>query len=124
MWKNKPTNFGVKVIKDGDEFSKKILGEIFRGIVVETPKDKGTAQANWRVSIGYPDLSTTDQTDYGGAATVAKGLSIVASQFGLGKVGYISNSLRYIIPLNNGWSQQAPKNFVELNIMDTVNKYK
>lgn len=123
-WKNAPINFGFKVLEDADSFSKKVVGEMLQKVVVETPVDTGQARGNWRVNVGSVDTSTTDATDQSGQGTISKGIATIQAGGGLGKIVYISNSLRYIERLNNGWSMQAPVNFVGLTFQSVVNKYK
>lgn len=123
-WKNAPINFGFKVLEDADDFSKKVAGEMLQRVVVQTPVDTGQARGNWRVNVGSVDTSTTDATDRSGQGTISKGISTIQAGGGLGKIVYISNSLQYISRLNDGWSMQAPVNFVGLTFQSVVNKYK
>ena len=123
-WKNAPINFGFQVLEDADDFSKKVAGEMLQKIVVATPVDTGQARGNWRVNVGSVDTNTTETTDRGGQGTIGKGIATIQAGGSLSKVVYISNSLRYIERLNDGWSMQAPANFVQLSFQSVVNKYK
>ena len=123
-WKNAPINFGFKVLEDADDFSKKVAGEMLQKVIVATPVDTGQARGNWRVNVGSVDTSTTETTDRSGQGTINKGIATIQAGGGIGKIVYISNSLRYIERLNNGWSMQAPANFVGLTFQSVVNKYK
>ena len=124
-WKNPPINFGFKVLEDADDFSKKVAGEMLQRVVVETPIDTSAARQNWRVGVGSVNtLVDENETDGSGQGAIRKGLATIQAGGGLGKVVYISNSLRYIERLNNGWSMQAPANFVGLTFQSVVNKYK
>ena len=119
-WRNPPRNFGLKCLKDADTLTKKITGDMLTTVVAATPIDTSAARGNWRVGIGKVD-TTVDLSSRG---AVAVGLPKIASQGGLGKIVYISNSLKYIERLNNGWSMQAPKNFMQISFMNVVNKYR
>ena len=119
-WKNPPRNFGLKCLKDADTLTKKITGDMLTTIVAATPMATSAARGNWRVGIGTVD-TTADLSSRG---AVAVGLPKIASQGGLGKIVYISNSLKYIERLNNGWSMQAPKNLMQISFMNVVNKYR
>ena len=119
-WRNPPRNFGLKCLKDADTLTKKITGDMLTTVVAATPIDTSAARGNWRVGIGKVD-TTADLSSRG---AVAVGLPKIDSQGGLGKIVYISNSLKYIERLNNGWSMQAPKNFMQISFMNVVNKYK
>ena len=123
-WKNPPINFGVKALKDADKFTKKITGEMLQQVVVATPVDTGQARGNWRVSVGMVDKKTDQTEDKSGQGSIGRGIATIQSGGGIGKIVYISNSLRYIERLNNGWSMQAPKNFMQIAFMNVVNKYR
>ena len=123
-WRNPPINFGVEVLKDADQFTKKITGEMLQQVVVATPVDTGQARGNWRVSVGVVDKKTDQTQDKSGQGSITKGIATIQSGGGIGKVVYISNSLKYIEKLNNGWSMQAPKNFMQISFMNVVNKYR
>ena len=125
MWKNPPINFGFQVLEDADDFSKKVAGEMLQRVVVETPIDTSAARQNWRVGVDSVNtLVDENETDGSGQGAIRNGLATIQSGGGIGKVVYVSNSIRYITALNNGHSMQAPKNFVELSFQSVVNKYK
>ena len=123
-WKNAPINFGVEVLRDADKLTKRITGEMLQQVVVATPVDTGQARGNWRVSVGVIDKKTDQTEDKSGQGSISKGIATIQSGGGIGKVVYISNSLKYIEKLNNGWSMQAPKNFMQISFMNVVNKYR
>lgn len=124
-WKNAPTNFSVEFIKDADNLTKRITGEILQKVVVASPVDTGAFRGNWRTSSasvdGTVDLESLDRS---GQGSIARGLAVIQSRGGLGKLIYISNSLPYAVKLNNGYSMQAPLNFVELSMQSVLNKYR
>ena len=124
-WRNPPINFGVEVLRDADQLTKKITGEMLATVVVATPIDTSAARQNWRVGVGAinPTADTRD-TDGSGQGAINRGIATIQSGGGIGKVVYISNSLKYIEKLNNGWSMQAPKNFMQISFMNVVNKYR
>lgn len=124
-WKNAPINFGVEVLKDADQFTKKITGDMLATVIVATPIDTSAARQNWRVGVGAinPTADTKD-TDGSGQGAINRGIATIQSGGGIGKIVYISNSLRYIERLNSGWSMQAPKNFMQISFMNVVNKYR
>lgn len=125
MWKNPPINFGIKVLKDADELTKKITGDMLTTVIVATPIDTSAARQNWRVGVGsINSLVDENQTDGSGQGAINRGIATIQSGGGIGKVVYLSNSIRYIERLNNGWSMQAPKNFVQISFNTVVNKYK
>lgn len=123
-WKNSPSQFGIQMLKDADTFTKKVTGEMLQGVIVATPVDTGQARSNWRVKVGSIDGTTDESTDKSGQGAISKGIATIQSGGGLGKIVYLSNSLKYIEKLNDGWSMQAPKNFMQITFMNVVNKYR
>lgn len=102
---------------------KKVALEVLSKVTERTPVDTGRARANWNVSLGSPDLSTTPDGIYSdyqnspGTAAQQKGQQTLA---GLQKpeVVWIANGLPYIQKLNEGSSVQASANFVEQSIAE------
>lgn len=124
-WKNPPINFGIKVLKDTDELTKKITGDMLTTVIVATPIDTSAARQNWRVGVGSINtLVDENQTDGSGQGAISRGIATIQSGGGIGKVVFISNGLKYLPRLNDGWSMQAPKNFVQISFNSVVNKYK
>lgn len=78
--------------------------------VLTTPIDTGRARGNWVVSIGQPVEVVKGQPgspQAGEAEALAQGQSAVASyRLGAGSI-FISNSLPYIVKLDEGSSSQA-----------------
>lgn len=78
-------------------------------LVSRTPFDTGRAKGNWITAIGSPD---NRRLAVGGPAAGQAALDQGRSKIGKWKLGmgpiYITNNLVYIVPLNNGSSEQAP----------------
>ena len=124
-WKNPPIDFSHKLLKDADQHVKRLAGDVLTSVVTKTPVDKGTARGNWRVGVNHVDhTADLNVRDPSGTGAMQIGLSVIEQGAGIGKVVYIANSLPYIQRLNDGWSQQAPANFVQISLMNVVNKYK
>ena len=124
-WNNPPINLSVAVLRDADTLTKKITGEALQKVIVASPVDTGAFRGNWRVGVSNID-GTTDpsSTDVSGQGSITRGLLTIQSGGGVGKLVYISNSLPYGVKLNNGYSMQAPMNFVDLSVQEVVNKYR
>ena len=120
-WKNAPINFGVEVLRDADQFTKKIAGEMLQQVITRSPVDSGAFRGNHRVGIGAldPNANKADTSN-----PLQKGLATIQSGGGLGKLVFISNSLPYAVRLENGYSKQAPIGVYSLSFMSVVNKYK
>lgn len=93
---------------------KKAASVTLERLVHTTPHDTGRARAQWNVAIGAPDTSVTEETDYEGDTTIAKGQAIIAAATVLapGTPITITNSLDYIKALNDGWSGQQAAGMV------------
>lgn len=93
-----------------------------REIVLATPVDTGRARANWIVTIGSP-TSSVREPFVEGASEVANTQAAIASgaeaigRYRLGSSIFIQNNLPYIGRLNDGYSRQAPANFVQQAIV-------
>lgn len=77
--------------------------------VLATPVETGRARNNWITSIGTPKNTTTEETDKSGAQAIAQGQREANRwNIGMGTI-YITNSLPYIIPLDEGSSKKRPE---------------
>lgn len=88
-------------------------------VVLRTPVDTGRARGNWLVGLGTIPTNTVNLT---GTASVAIGNSTI-SRYKSGTV-YIANNLPYIQRLNDGYSKQAPANFVEAAVASATSSIK
>lgn len=88
-------------------------------LVNKTPVDKGRARSNWFASINTPSTEQTDSTTPQTDSNVS-----IYDQFTLGRKIFITNNLPYIVPLNNGTSQQAPAAFVDDAVAKQVRRMK
>ncbi len=88
-----------------------------------TPVDTGWARANWIPSMGGEAATTPSgtKTSVGVAeASVQSGLGTLLNYKLLSGSVFITNNVPYIIKLNDGTSQQAPKGFVQAAITAAV----
>jgi len=105
---------------------KKAASVMVDKLIRTTPHDTGRARAQWNVSVGAPDTSVTEETDYEGDQTIAKGQATIAAatQLAPGAAIYITNGLDYIEALDSGHSQQAPAGMVSRAIQAGINSVK
>ena len=88
--------------------------DFLRLVVLASPRDKGTFQANWVVGINdidsniYPKRSNANNAINRGGAVIKK------LTYSPNMTINVSNNLPYARRLNNGYSKQAPKFFVEI----------
>lgn len=82
---------------DADIAVRKISFELYTKITRRTPVDTGRARANWNISVGKPDYSTTSSVKVK-PPLLNKGEGAI----------YITNNLPYISALELGHSKQSP----------------
>ena len=83
---------------------RKISLDAYTRVTKKTPVDTGRARANWNLSVGYIDDTTTQ--------SVMQKSPMLSKNTGLDKAIYITNSLPYINALEHGHSKQAPRGMV------------
>ena len=124
-WNNRPSNFTLQLLSEADDLTKKITGDMLTTVILATPIDTSAARQNWRVGVDSVNtLVDENEKDGSGHGAISKGIRAIQAGGGIGKVVNISNSIKYIARLNDGYSMQAPKNFVQISFMNVVNKYR
>lgn len=107
-----------RLLEDGANKAVRALAlEVTKRIVLRTPVDIGRARGNWNVGIGNPDRTTGNGTDKNGSATIARGAAVIKAA-DMEQAFFITNSLPYIVPLEDGHSKQAPAGMVKLTIAE------
>lgn len=77
------------------------------------PKDykPGNARGSWNVSVGQADETwSKTHVDPSGAQTIARGESVIR-EYHFPARFYLTNAAPHIVPLDEGWSKQAPAGF-------------
>lgn len=97
-----------------DLIARKAVIELVKSVVLKSPVDTGRFRANWQVSYGKPNVTTSEDTDRSGGVAIARGTSLGLS-FPMGQTFWIANGLPYALPLEYGHSQQAPQGMVRLS---------
>lgn len=78
----------------------------------------GRLRANWTVSLGTPDPTTTGAIDKSGEATIGAGTATIGTADGTQAI-YMTNSLPYALPIEYGHSGvQAPAGMVRVSVAD------
>lgn len=95
-----------KMTLDLEAVVRKSTLEVFRGVVLKAPVDTGRFRANWNVSYGAVNMTTSESTNQGRAdAEVQKALTLP-----VGGIVYLANSLPYARTLEYGLYPNPPKN--------------
>jgi hypothetical protein len=124
--------FAQKADDRANSVVKKVLFDLSSSLVIKSPvgdpkywKSKpppgysgGRFRANWQFASGRINHLTTEQKDKSGGPTISKLVGLVPPRV-LGEVHYITNSLPYAIPLENGHSwRQAPQGMVQVTVLE------
>lgn len=106
-WSIPPTAFIDQIESDLVKQARIIAMALLGEIVLRSPVYTGRFRGNTVVSVGAPVLSTTENVDKSGAATIAAGQAALS---GLKPytVIFLQNNLAYAEKLENGHSKQAP----------------
>ena len=113
--------YSKRVLKNTEETMRKAALAAHQVFATGTPVDTGRARGSWTMSIATfapdADLKHGFSGELEGrkaAATehaLAQGIAMVSSyKLGSGSI-FITNSVPYIEPLDEGWSAQAPDGF-------------
>jgi hypothetical protein len=97
---------------------------MFNRVIAMSPVDTGRFRGNWNTSIGAIDENISDRTDKTGMLAMSDIKSNVL-KMKLGESVFFANALPYAMPLEYGWSQQAPGGMVRITVAefhDTVEK--
>jgi len=108
-----PLGDELEAIVNGDARATSL--KLLAGLIKSTPVDTGRAKGNWFVSAGTPNRSKDDSRR--AEQALSQGRAVIASTEDKEYPTItITNNLPYIQRLNDGWSEQAPKKFVETEI--------
>ena len=106
----------------------KVTLDVTANLVETTPVDTGWARANWVPAVGNrnrrPAESFSGRTPsaFVQAATAKQAagqVQVAGYKLERGRV-FVNNNVRYILRLNDGYSQQAPAGFVQGAIRKAV----
>ena len=97
---------------------KQFLQEAYTQVAVDTPVDTGAAQASWWIVQEGQSLPRFNPEK--------RGIQNPPSLYWMtwqNNNADIASPAPYMVYLNEGWSQQAPTNFVELAIESVASRY-
>ena len=119
---------GRGIAENTDRLVRKVALAADQAVVMGTPVDTGRARSNWIAQIGSASSGTVDAYAPGESGSTAGAntqaaidqAEAVISGYNNGQEIHITNNLPYIQRLNDGYSAQAPANFVEQAVMEAV----
>ena len=109
-----------------------IAGAILYYLGNDTPVDTSKAMSNWIVNIGtarggvIPPYFMGEYGSTGGqslSAMMAQGLAVIR-RAKVGEAIFITNSVDYLVDLNDGYSSQAPANFIQNSVKNAIERNK
>ena len=118
-WTVRPTKFTDAVEEDIGEVAERVAIKMLRGLIFSSPVDTGRFRGAWVVGLKKRNTSAPDEGNVIGAPNLGIGISIIKRHKKLDPI-FISNNLPYAKRLNDGYSGQAPANFVERAIKRAV----
>lgn len=112
-------NFAKKVGKSKEETTGAILFKLNELVVTRTPVDTGRARGGWIASVDTPSATSGETADKNGSRTLTRANGVAA--MAVGRVYYLVNNVRYIMPLEFGSSKQAPAGMARISIEELRN---
>ncbi len=100
--------------------ARQLLLNVRERLTETNPVDTGFSRSNWIPSVGAPAagvVGSKEAVDYSGI--VSGTLTILSYDLFKGPA-FITNNVDYIVLLNQGYSAQAPAQFVERAIEDGI----
>ncbi len=119
---------GRRVREEAEAITRKVALAADQAVVSGTPVDTGRARSNWIVALGEPSSTVIEAYVPGeGGNTAASNTQAALDQgarvirsYRTGQEIHITNNLPYIQRLNEGYSAQAPANFVEQAVLEAA----
>ena len=94
--------------------------EILRAWAASVGYVGGRFKANWQYGLANRPTGDLPDIDESGAVSLQRIMNGVAGISRVGNIHYITNNLPYAQALEDGWSDQAPPNYI---VQDTVFKW-
>lgn len=111
------SKYAIETPEKMNRIVRKIMLDVFKGVILKTPVDTGRARANWQATIGGPSSGTLDSEDKTGQMAISGGSKAIAAMKEFSPV-FLYNGLPYIGRLENGWSGQAPAGMVKITLAE------
>jgi len=119
---------GRKIAEGADALTRKVALAADQAVVMGTPVDTGRARSNWIAALGGPASEVIEayapgeegSTEAANTQAALDQGAAVISGYRSGQEIHITNNLPYIQRLNDGYSAQAPANFVEQAVMEAA----
>lgn len=116
---------GEQIVANTDKLVRRVGVVVDQAVVSATPVDTGRAKSNWIATLNSPAQGMIDAyVSEGGAganeqAATAQAEAVIKN-YSAGNTIHITNNLPYIQRLNDGYSAQAPANFVQEAVVEAA----
>ena len=107
--------FGELTEERATKAFRKIVLDLDRRIVMDTPVDTGRAINNWFPTKGGPSKRFVKSRDKTGARSLAR-IDKFIPRLVLGNTAWFTNNVSYILLLEDGYSKKSPEGMVERNL--------
>lgn len=114
---------GRRIEENAPAIARKAALAINQAVVSATPVDTGTARVNWQAQVGRPTTGEVPAPISPGAAIAQQSTqaqAVIRTYRGDSSI-HLTNNLPYIRRLNDGYSSQAPANYVQGAVQAGVN---
>lgn len=103
---------------------RKLMINIDRRVVIETPVDTASAKRSWLAGVNQSptalfNLPDGSDVSLAQAQAIEQGAATISGAKGFDTI-YLVNNQPYIVPLNEGWSEQAPARYIDSIIAQEV----
>lgn len=122
-WSKKPTAFTAEVLKKSDNNLRQMVAFTLQQVITRSPVDSGEYRGSHTVTINQKQTKYNKVLDLSGAVALSSGLA-VTSIAKTGDIVYVQTLSPYGLPLENGWSKQAPQGIYALTFQAMVQKFK
>lgn len=123
------TRFAKKTNLKGSMVLRKVALDAFAGVIKKSAVDTGRFRASWRVCLNQVNATVETKETYKGKVSSLKvgdypiGSELAKFQSEALKAQWadsilISNNLPYAIPLEYGWSSQAPGGMLRITVVE------
>ncbi|HCA25341.1 MAG TPA: hypothetical protein DEP32_14350 [Pseudomonas sp.] len=111
-------NFAKDATEAHNKITRAATLQLFGDVIKSTPVDTGRARGAWTTSVGTPNESPEREDKIKVGRTGGEAMAEVEENTppGAGQVTYLSNTLPYILFLEEGSSTQAPTGMVRKNV--------
>lgn len=107
--------FGVRATQRVQNVRRGVVIKLMSAVILDTPVDEGRARGGWQVSADAPVTNDTGRKDKSGRGPIAEVEAAAKASDGDTPL-FLSNSVPYIVPLEEGSSKQAPQGMVRRNV--------